>query len=153
MPFIAEGQTTPVSKPGSIAVAPAKIGVGGPCFCTQGQREVNLWAFASATHRVAAASIALATFTRSTLKQMSWFENLSFSTFHMAIGCPGQKTLREIIRCDMQFPESPLRRKGCVNGARIVHRSGECSTLFSCFMVGPKVDLVHKHMYIIYKYI
>ena len=25
---------------------------------------------------------------------------------------------------------------------------GECSTLFSCFMVGPKVDFVHKHMYI-----
>ena len=30
---------------------------------------------------------------------------------------------------------------------------GECSTLFSCFMVGPKVDLVHKHMYIICMYI
>jgi len=42
----------------------------------------------------------------------------------MAIGCPGQKPLREIIRCDMQFPESPLRRKGYVNGASIVHRSG-----------------------------
>ena len=55
---------------------------------------------------------------------MSWFESFSFPTFHMAIGCPGQKPLREIIRCDMQFPESPLRRKGCVNGASIVHRSG-----------------------------
>ena len=55
---------------------------------------------------------------------MSWFESFSFPTFHVAIGCPGQKPLREIIRCDMQFPESPLRRKGCVNGASIVHRSG-----------------------------